>query len=90
MQQNTMEGNDNQMKFEITDSSKVFWANTNEYKCKFDDDTELTFRIYETSKGMDFLVLDKYEGEWDGLIDGNAYHDAFCKAWEDGALHLTS
>ena len=89
MRQNIMEEKDNNMKFEITDGSEVFWASTNEYKCKFDDDTEITFRIYENSKGMEFLVLDEAEDEWDELKDGDPYHDAFYLAWQDGALHLT-
>lgn len=84
-----MKENDNQMKFEITDGSEVFWASTNQYKCKFDDDIEITFRIYENSKGMEFLVLDEYDDEWCELKDGDPYHDAFYLAWQDGALYLT-
>jgi hypothetical protein len=84
MQKNIMEVND-KLNFEVLDSKEVWWETTRQYELQFTDGKTLKFRIAESPKYCDLLVLT--ERGWSALDEDDAHQKIIYEQWcENGAI----
>jgi len=79
-----MEVND-KLDFEVLDSREVWWETTKQYELQFTDGKALKFRIAESPKYCDLLVLT--EKGWSTIDEDDKHHMMIYEQWcEYGAI----